>query len=179
MIFILFHDYVDEASMPYGMPREGVEIAITIALFIANASVIFTLFAAWILRLSYEKLPQLIAELKRRRSHKQQNQHEVSDSGFSVDDDVEMAVRQKKSVLCSILYLYICYYLFTIRMRSHWVKCQMLPYCLYIMYSASVGSLIQTLQSLKSRTPVAFHAGTVWSSVPQIATTTLTKIEIC
>ena len=105
MIFILFHDYVDEASMPYGMPREGVEIAITIALFIANASVIFTLFAAWILRLSYEKLPQLIAELKRRRSHKQQNQHEVSDSGFSVDDDVEMAVRQKKSVLCSILYM--------------------------------------------------------------------------
>ena len=47
------------------------------------------------------------------------------------------------------------------------------------MYSASVGSLIQTLQSLKSRTPVAFLAGTVWSSVPQIATTTLTKIEIC
>ena len=102
MIFILFHDYVDEASMPYGMPREGVEIAITIALFIANASVIFTLFAAWILRLSYEKLPQLIAELKRRRSHKQQNQHEVSDSGFSVDDDVEMAVRQKKE--CFVFY---------------------------------------------------------------------------
>ena len=49
------------------MTSNGIEIAMTLLLFAANASVIAGLFIAWIVRIVYERLGETARKLKKAR----------------------------------------------------------------------------------------------------------------
>ena len=53
--------------LPLGMTSNGIEIAMTLLLFAANASVIAGLFIAWIVRIVYERLGETARKLKKAR----------------------------------------------------------------------------------------------------------------
>jgi hypothetical protein len=55
-IVYLYLDSLDENQLPLGMDKTGLEITVTLALFVVNGVVIGTLCAAWIARAGYEKL---------------------------------------------------------------------------------------------------------------------------
>ena len=69
-IIYLYLDSLDEDQLPLALDKRGLEISVTLALFIVNVAVIATLFAAWITRFGYEKLQAAALVCKRRAKTK-------------------------------------------------------------------------------------------------------------
>ena len=68
-VLSILYLYLDNLTgvLPLGMTNDGINIAMTMLLFTANASVIVGLFLAWIVRIVYERFGETARKLKKAR----------------------------------------------------------------------------------------------------------------